>query len=93
MVFASCSNPMDTVLGYVLVALAFIMSMFQVQAHGQLSDADKAKNSNQYTLAMTVLIVCILYAIYAFWDPIMSMFGKAKQGATAARNSMRTTSV
>lgn len=77
MAFESC-NYMDTMIGYGLVVLAFIMSIFQIQAYGKLAEADKYKNSMQYTLAILTLIFCILYTFYALRDPIMSVFGQVQ---------------
>lgn len=82
MAFESC-NYMDTMLGYGLVALAFVMSIMQIDAHGKLSESDKSNNSMQYTLAIIVLVLSILYTLYAFRQPIMEVLGQGKV------NSMR----
>lgn len=84
MAFESC-NYMDAMIGYALVALAFIMSIMQIDAHGKLSESDKSNNSTQYTLAILVLVLCILYTLYAFREPIMAVLGQANDKV----NSMR----
>ena len=84
MAFESC-NYMDTMIGYGLVALSFIMALLQIDTHAKLSQADKSKNNMQYTLAIIVLILCILYTLYAFREPMMSVLGQAQDKVKAMR--------
>lgn len=72
MAFTSCDN-IDTGLGYALIFLAFLLSIFNLQAYSQLDNTGKSNQAVQFSTALMTLILTILYVLYMIKDPILSL--------------------
>lgn len=77
MAFSSC-NGIDMVLGFTLMFLAFLLSVFNIQTYNKLDDKGKSTESFQFTIALITLIITILYFLYMIKDPIMDIVNKRK---------------
>ena len=75
MAFTSCDN-IDMGLGYALIFLAFLLSIFNLQAYSQLDNTGKSNQAFQFSTALITLIVTIVYFLYMIKDPIASLFTK-----------------
>ena len=76
--FSSCGT-FDMIVGFSLIFLAFLLSIFQIQAYTALS-TDKQKNYHmQYAVAIITLVVTILYFLYMIKDPVLSIFNSARK--------------
>jgi hypothetical protein len=77
MAFSSCNN-VDTILGFALMFLAFLLSVFTIQAYNKLDDKGKTGESVQFTVALITLITTIVYFLYMIKDPVMAMINKRR---------------
>ena len=77
MAFSSC-NGIDMILGFVLMFLAFLLSVFNIQAYNKLDDKVKSTQVFQFNVALITLIVSIVYFLYMVKDPIMTLINKRK---------------
>ena len=66
------------ILGFVIIFLAFLLSVFNIQAYNKLDDKSKSGESFQFTLALITLITTIVYFLYMVKDPIMAMINKRR---------------
>lgn len=77
MVFSSC-NGIDMVLGFALMFLAFLLSVFNIQAYNKLDDKGKSTEGFQFTVALITLITSIVYFLYMIKDPVMAIINKKR---------------
>ena len=77
MAFSSCDG-IDMVLGFVLMFLTFLLSVFNIQAYNKLDDKGKSTEGFQFTVALITLIVNIVYFLYMIKDPVMNLVSKIK---------------
>lgn len=77
MAFSSCDG-IDMILGFVLMFLAFLLSVFNIQAYNKLDDKAKSTEGFQFTVALITLIVSIVYFLYMVKDPVMNIINKKK---------------
>ena len=78
MAFSSCNNSVDVIFGFALLFLAFLLSVFNIQAYNKLDDKGKSGEGFQFTVSLITLIVTILYFLYMVKDPIMAMINKIR---------------
>lgn len=77
MVFSSCDG-IDTILGFALILLAFLLSVFNIQAYNKLDDEGRGTVGFQFTVALITLIITIVYFLYMIKDPVMAIINKKK---------------
>lgn len=77
MVFASCDG-IDMALGYALIFLAFLLSVFNIDSYNKLDDKDKSSHGFQFTIALITLIITVVYFLYMIKDPVMNLINKKK---------------
>jgi len=77
MAFSSCDG-VDMILGFALIFLAFLLSVFNIQAYNKLDDKGKSGEGFQFTVALITLITTIVYFLYMVKDPIMAMINKRR---------------
>lgn len=77
MAFSSCDG-IDMILGFTLMFLAFLLSVFNIQAYNKLDDTAKSTEGFQFTVALITLIVSIFYFLYIIKDPVMALINKRK---------------
>jgi len=77
MAFSSCDGT-DMVLGVALMFLAFLLSVFNIQAYNKLDDKGKSTEGFQFTIASITLIISIVYFLYMIKDPVMTIINKKK---------------
>jgi len=77
MAFSSC-NRIDMVIGFTLMFLAFLLSVFNIQAYNKLDDKGKSTEGFQFTVALITLIISIIYFLYTIKDPVMALINKRK---------------
>jgi vacuolar-type H+-ATPase subunit I/STV1 len=69
---------MDMILGFTLMFLAFLLSVFNIQAYNKLDDKGKSTEGFQFTVALITLIISIVYFLYIIKDPVMALINKIK---------------
>jgi vacuolar-type H+-ATPase subunit I/STV1 len=77
MAFSSC-NSIDMILGFTLMFLAFLLSVFNIQAYNKLDNKGKSTEGFQFTVALITLIISIVYFLYIIKDPVMALINKRK---------------
>ena len=77
MAFSSC-NGVDMFVGFTLMFLAFLLSVFNIQAYNKLDDKGKSTEGFQFTIALITLIISIVYFLYIIKDPVMALINKRK---------------
>ena len=77
MAFNSCDG-IDMVLGFTLMFLAFLLSVFNIQAYNKLDDKGKSTEGFQFTVALITMIITIVYFLYMIKDPVMAIITKKK---------------
>jgi hypothetical protein len=77
MAFTSCDG-VDMILGFTLMFLAFLLSVFNIQAYNKLDDAAKSTEGFQFSVALITLIISIVYFLYMVKDPVMTLINKRK---------------
>ncbi len=77
MAFSSCDG-IDMILGFVLMFLAFLLSVFNIQTYNKLDDKTKSTEGFQFTVALITLIISIVYFLYIIKDPVMALINKKK---------------
>jgi heme/copper-type cytochrome/quinol oxidase subunit 4 len=77
MAFSSCDN-IDKVLGFALMFIAFLLSVFTIQAYNKLDDNNKSTEGFQFTFALITLIISIVYFLYMIKDPVVAIINKRK---------------
>jgi hypothetical protein len=77
MAFSSC-NGVDMILGFALMFLAFLLSVFNIQAYNKLDDKAKSSEGFQFIVALITLIIIIVYFLYMIKDPVMAMINKIR---------------
>ncbi len=77
MAFSSCDN-FDMVFGFALMFLAFLLSVFNIQAYNKLDDKGKSTEGFQFTVALSTMIITIVYFLYMIKDPVMAKITKKK---------------
>ena len=77
MAFSSCDG-LDVVLGYALMFLSFLLSIFNIDAYSKLDSNGKSSQGLQFAIALITLIVTIVYFLYMIKDPFMNLINKKK---------------
>lgn len=77
MAFSSCGG-VDMILGFALMFLAFLLSVFNIQAYDKLDHKGKSSEGFQFTVALITLIITIVYFLYMIKDPVMAMINKIR---------------
>ena len=77
MAFSSC-NGIDMIIGFILIFLAFLLSIFNIQAYNKLDDAAKSTEGVQFTVALITIIISVVYFLYLLKDPVMALINKRK---------------
>ena len=77
MTFASC-NGIGMILGYALIFLAFLLSIFYISVHNQLDKKAQGGQGLEFAIALITLIVTILYFLYMIKDPFITLINKKK---------------
>lgn len=74
--FNSCSS-LDFYIGYGLIVLAFVLSIFSINYHNNITD-NKVKESHNfpYTVSIFVLVSTILLFMYEISGPIIDLIKK-----------------
>ena len=75
MAFSSCDS-FDTFMGYILIGLAFLLSIFEIDSYNSLPDKDKHNRVFQITAASITLAVTLIWFLYLIKDPVMQGFKK-----------------
>ena len=78
MAFSSCDG-IDMVLGFVLMFLAFLLSVFNIQTYNKLDDKAKSTEGFQFTVALITLVISIVYFLYMIKDPVMDLINKRRK--------------
>jgi len=66
------------ILGFTLMFLAFLLSVFNIQAYNKLDDKAKSTEGFQFTVALITLIISVVYFLYMIKDPVMTLINKKK---------------
>jgi len=77
MAFSSCDG-IDMILGFALMFIAFLLSVFNIQAYNKLDDKGKSTEGIQFTVALITLITSIVYFLYTIKDPVMAIINKKR---------------
>lgn len=77
MAFSTCGRT-DMIIGFCLMALSFLLSVFNIQAYNKLDTEQKATEGFQFSVALITLIASILYFLFMVKDPFMN-FLKARR--------------
>ena len=72
MAFSSCDG-IDTFLGYALMLLSGILSIFAIDNYNKMPSNDKAHSVVQFTISVITLVVTIVYFMYMIKDPFMAL--------------------
>ena len=72
MAFNSC-DAIDTFLGYSLMVLAGLLSVFVIDNYNKMSDTDKSNRVVQFTISVITLVISVVYFLYMIKDPFMSL--------------------
>ena len=77
MAFSSCDD-IDTFLGYALMILAGLLSIFAIDNYSKMSSEDKAHSVVQFTISVITLVVTIVYFLYMIKDPFMALISNKR---------------
>ena len=75
MAFSSCDS-FDSLMGYVLITLAFLLSIFEIDAYNKLPSDDKHSRVFQVTVASITLALTLIWFLYLIKDPVIQGFKK-----------------
>lgn len=77
MAFSSCDG-IDVILGFTLMFLSFLLSVFNIQVYNKLDDKGKSTEGFQFSVSLITLIVSIVYFLYMIKDPVIAMINKIR---------------